>query len=93
MQIKPLFLSAALGALAPVAFVAATTVGARAAAELPAVAVGPQYDSTHVYVAPEDVDRFAQSFLATFGGQSTKQVVATVLVQIAFPGFEAPVEP
>jgi hypothetical protein len=78
MQIKPLFLSAALGALAPVAFVAATTIGARAAGEPPAVAVGPQYDSTHVYVAPEDVDRFAQSFLATFGGQSTKQVVATV---------------
>ena len=42
------------------------------------VAVGPQYDTTHVYVAPEDVDRFAASFLATFGGQSTKQVVATV---------------
>jgi predicted enzyme related to lactoylglutathione lyase len=44
----------------------------------PVVAVGAQYDTTHVYVAPEDVDRFAQSFLATFGGQSTKQVVATV---------------
>ena len=44
----------------------------------PAVAVGPQYDTTHVYVAPADVDRFAASFLATFGGQSTKQVVATV---------------
>jgi len=42
----------------------------------PAVAVGPQYDTTHVYVAPADVDRFAASFLATFGGQSTKQVVA-----------------
>src|ERR1700722_12271385 len=40
----------------------------------PAVAVGPQYDTTHVYVAPADVDRF----VATFGGQSTKQVVATV---------------
>jgi predicted enzyme related to lactoylglutathione lyase len=40
--------------------------------------VGPQYDTTHVYVAPADVDRFASSFLATFGGQSTKQVVATV---------------
>src|SRR5271169_6642435 len=40
--------------------------------------VGAQYDTTHVYVAPEDVDRFATSFLATFGGQSTKQVVATV---------------
>jgi hypothetical protein len=44
----------------------------------PAVAVGPQYDTTHVYVAPAEVDRFVASFLATFGGQSTKQVVVTV---------------
>jgi hypothetical protein len=44
----------------------------------PAVAVGPQYDTTHVYVAPADVDRFVASFIATFGGQSTRQVVATV---------------
>ena len=44
----------------------------------PAVAVGPQYDTTHVYVAPNDVDRFVTSFIATFGGQATKQVVATV---------------
>jgi hypothetical protein len=51
---------------------------AHGAASTPAVAVGPQYDTTHVYVAPADVDRFATSFLATFGGQSTKQVVATV---------------
>jgi predicted enzyme related to lactoylglutathione lyase len=50
----------------------------RPAAASPAVAVGPQYDTTHVYVAPADVDRFVASFLATFGGQSTKQVVATV---------------
>lgn len=42
------------------------------------VAVAAQYDTTHVYVAPEEVDKFATSFLATFGGQSTKQVVATV---------------
>lgn len=41
-------------------------------------AVGPQYDSTHVYVAPQDVEAFVTSFVATFGGQSTKQVVATV---------------
>src|SRR5215475_14767840 len=40
--------------------------------------VGAQYDTTHVYVAPDDVDKFAASFLATFGGKSTKQVVATV---------------
>jgi hypothetical protein len=44
----------------------------------PAVAVAPQYDTTHVYVASGDVDRFAASFLATFGGETTKQVVATV---------------
>jgi hypothetical protein len=42
------------------------------------VVVGAQYDTTHVYVAPEDVDRFVASFLGTFGGQSTKQIVATV---------------
>jgi hypothetical protein len=42
------------------------------------IGVGAQYDTTHVYVAPEDVDRFVASFLATFGGQSTKQVVVTV---------------
>ena len=42
------------------------------------VGVGPQYDSTHVYVAPDAVDEFVASFLATFGGHSSKQVVATV---------------
>ncbi|WAH55254.1 glyoxalase [Pseudomonas silvicola] len=41
-------------------------------------AVGPQYDTSHVYVAPADVDPFVQSFLATFGGKSTAQVVADV---------------
>src|SRR5215470_2116492 len=44
----------------------------------PPVGVAAQYDTTHVYVAPDDVDKFAASFLATFGGQSTKQIVATV---------------
>jgi predicted enzyme related to lactoylglutathione lyase len=42
------------------------------------IGVGAQYDTTHVYVVPEEVDKFVASFLATFGGQSTKQVVATV---------------
>ena len=45
---------------------------------IPQLGVGAQYDTTHVYVAPEDVDKFVSSFLATFGGQSTKQVVVTV---------------
>jgi hypothetical protein len=44
----------------------------------PQVGVGAQYDTTQVFVAPDDVDKFEASFLATFGGQSTKQVVATV---------------
>jgi hypothetical protein len=44
----------------------------------PLLGVGAQYDTTHVYVAPDDVDKFTASFTATFGGQSTKQVVVTV---------------
>ena len=46
--------------------------------ETPNVAVGPQYDSTHVYVTPSDFDRFVASFLATFGGTTSKQVVTNV---------------
>ncbi len=67
--------------LALAAIVAATApVAAKDAAKSRAtgIAVAPQYDTTHVYVAPEDVDKFATSFLAAFGGKSTKQVVATV---------------
>jgi predicted enzyme related to lactoylglutathione lyase len=47
-------------------------------AETASVAVGPQYDTTHVYVAPEDFDRFVASLIATFGGTKTKQGVFTV---------------
>src|SRR6201985_140820 len=42
------------------------------------VAVGPQYDTTHVYVAPQDFDRFVASLTATFGGTTSKQGVFTV---------------
>jgi hypothetical protein len=42
------------------------------------VAVGPQYDSTHVYVAPQDFDRFVSSVTATFGGTLAQQGVATI---------------
>jgi hypothetical protein len=44
----------------------------------PDVAVGAQYDTTHVYVAPEDFDRFVASLIATFGGTTSKQGVFTV---------------
>jgi predicted enzyme related to lactoylglutathione lyase len=51
---------------------------AQATAATPDVAVGPQYDTTHVYVAPDQFDRFVSSLLATFGGTTTKQGVFTV---------------
>ncbi|MFD1952129.1 glyoxalase [Sphingomonas arantia] len=61
----------ALFGAAPVVPVAARTVPAAAATA--DFAVGPQYDTTHVYVAPEDFDRFVASLTATFGGTSTKK--------------------
>jgi predicted enzyme related to lactoylglutathione lyase len=65
---------------------AAVLVGTLAAAQssqaapppTPAVAVSPQYDTTHVYVAPEDFDRFVASVVATFGGKTSPQGVFTV---------------
>jgi len=44
----------------------------------PNVAVGPQYDTTHVYVAPEEFDHFVTSVIATFGGTASKRGVFTV---------------
>src|SRR5690242_3001717 len=44
----------------------------------PGYAVGAQYDTTHVYVAPADFDRFVASFVATFGGSTSKQGVFQV---------------
>jgi hypothetical protein len=43
------------------------------------VAVGPQYDSTHVYVTPGDLDAFVNSFIATFGGHASSKSVTNVL--------------
>jgi hypothetical protein len=51
---------------------------ARATSPTHDFAVGPQYNSTHVYVAPEDFDRFVTSLLATFGGTSSNKAVTTV---------------
>ena len=41
-------------------------------------AVAPQYGSTHVYVAPQDFDRFVASVISTFGGTAGKQGIFTV---------------
>jgi len=68
-----------IGASLALTLLAAQMMGSVQAAQSPMVAVAPQYDTSHVYVAPADVDGFVQSFIATFGGQSTKQVVVNVL--------------
>lgn len=43
------------------------------AAETADYAVGPQYDTTHVYVPQDQFDTFVASFTATFGGTTSKQ--------------------
>ena len=43
------------------------------------VAVGAQYDSTHVYIAPGDRDAFVKSFTAVFGGQASSPSETNVL--------------
>src|SRR5438128_4581299 len=66
--------------LAVILLASAANAGAQTgpAASSPGLAVGPQYDTTHVYVTPEDFDRFVTSFVATFGGSLSKQGVFTV---------------
>jgi hypothetical protein len=49
-----------------------------AGAQTPDMAVGPQYDTAHVYVAPADMARFAAAFTATFGGTASKPTVLHV---------------
>src|ERR1700751_1461905 len=77
MRIKKVFSTIASAVLATqllcVHLLAQTTPGNGAN-----VAIAPQYDTAHVYVAPEDFDRFVASLIATFGGTTTKQGVFTV---------------
>jgi hypothetical protein len=53
-------------------------VVAQAPVTTPRVAIGPQYDTTHVYVAPDQFDRFVASVLATFSGTTSSEAVTTV---------------
>jgi hypothetical protein len=64
--------------LAASALSLAALVPALAMADAPApvaagYAVGPQYDTTHVYVPADQFDAFVTSFSATFGGTVSKQ--------------------
>jgi hypothetical protein len=98
---RTLFAFALLGAI-PAGQVAARDP----AAATSDYAVGPQYDTTHVYVAPGDFDRFVASLIATFGGTATtkgafqvtpttsktfSQLVLTPAGSISVFGFTTPV--
>jgi hypothetical protein len=48
------------------------------AVQRPSLAVGPQYGGAHVYLAPEDLDRFSASVVATFGGTSSQPVLTKI---------------
>jgi hypothetical protein len=57
----------------------APSAGAQTAqARGPSYAVGPQYGATHVYLSAADLPKFAESFVATFGGTFAKPAVVTV---------------
>jgi hypothetical protein len=99
--IKLLALAAALAGA-----VAFPAVAQLSSAPTPEVAIGPQYSSTHVYVAAADFDRFVASFIATFGGKTTKtgvftvtptpsltmsQLVLTPVGNLSVLGFETPI--
>ena len=60
------------------AALASSPLGARAGTSDMPPGVGPQYDSTHVYVAPQDFDKFVASLTATFGGSVSKQALVQV---------------
>ncbi|HEY1629809.1 MAG TPA: hypothetical protein VGF56_00740 [Rhizomicrobium sp.] len=66
-------------ALAAVLLLTVSTVRPDARAATAEVSVGAQYDSTHVYVAPGDLDAFVKSFAATFGGAPSKPITTNVL--------------
>jgi hypothetical protein len=66
-----------IGYVAPSSF-SGTTADARPTTASSDVAVGPQYDTTHVYVAPGEFDTFVASLVATFGGTTSKKGVFTV---------------
>src|SRR5262249_60210871 len=59
----------------------------------PSVAVGAQYDTAHVYVAPPDLDRLSDSLVATFGGTKSQQAVLTVTPTPSNTNWQADVTP
>ena len=70
------------GFLLPIVLALSVHIGqplaARPRAETPEIAVGSQYDSTHVYVKAADFDAFVNSVVATLGGKASARIPASV---------------
>lgn len=74
---KPRLLPALL--VAALALLQAAPASAAHAPATDNVAVGAQYDTTHVYVDGKDYDAFVDSFAATFGGKPSSRITANVM--------------
>ncbi|MDH6578206.1 glyoxalase [Kitasatospora sp. MAP5-34] len=68
----------AVTATAALALTTAPSAPAAPNAGRPDIAVGPQYDTAHVYVTPGSTDSFVTSWESTFGGTNTPQAVVDV---------------
>nr|WP_174507415.1 glyoxalase [Acinetobacter sp. Marseille-Q1620] len=75
-QISTLILSTML--FSSIAIAPQVSAKAVPAIKSEAPGVSPQYNTTHVYVNPEDFDKFTDSLIATFGGTKSKQGVFRV---------------
>jgi predicted enzyme related to lactoylglutathione lyase len=84
---------AAIAVALVVACCASTGLQTPAFADAPAVGVGPQYDTSHVYVAPQDLARFTASFVATFGGKVTQPSVLKVTPTPSLTTLQAALTP
>ncbi|KJK59114.1 glyoxalase [Saccharothrix sp. ST-888] len=67
-----------LAALATALLALGPATGLTAQAAEPTIAVGTQYDTTHVYVTPGAMDAFVTSWEAVFGGHHTQKALVTV---------------
>jgi predicted enzyme related to lactoylglutathione lyase len=63
-----------------------------ALAQVP-IAVGPQYDTTHVYVSAADLDALVSSLVATFGGTASKPGVTNIAPVASSTRFQAVLTP
>jgi len=76
---RSIMMDRALPLIAALLFLSPSLPGINSLTQDADIAVGPQYDTTHVYVDPAELDALVNSFVATFGGKPSKRIVGNVL--------------